>query len=83
MGNEARFINDYRGVREDGPNAEFRDCWVEIGKSMLERRIGVFVLSSGKKGKREKGIGKGEEIVVSYGKGFWQHRRGEEETEAN
>lgn len=25
-GNEARFVNDYRGVRER-PNAEFRQCW--------------------------------------------------------
>lgn len=73
MGNEARFINDYRGIRE-GPNAEFRDCLAAVdGKP--ERRIGVFVLSAGKKGgKRARGIGKAEEIVVSYGKGFWSHR---------
>ena len=75
MGNEARFINDYRGV-QDSPNAEFRDCLAEIGGEVVERRIGVFVLSPGKKGgKRAKGINKGEEIVVSYGKGFWSHRR--------
>ncbi|OCK77453.1 hypothetical protein K432DRAFT_120251 [Lepidopterella palustris CBS 459.81] len=30
MGNEARFINDYRGVA-GGPNAEFRECWMRIG----------------------------------------------------
>jgi len=35
------------------------------------------VLSAGKRGKRSKGIAKGEEIVVSYGKGFWHHRREE------
>ncbi|TVY37606.1 hypothetical protein LOCC1_G006879, partial [Lachnellula occidentalis] len=28
MGNEARFINDYRGVAERA-NAEFRECWDE------------------------------------------------------
>ncbi|KIW32983.1 uncharacterized protein PV07_04488 [Cladophialophora immunda] len=85
-GNEARFINDYRGVRPEGPNAEFKDCWVEVAAAApngkWERRIGVFVLSPGKAGKgggkRAKGIAKGEEIVVSYGKGFWRARQHEE-----
>lgn len=80
-GNEARFINDYRGIRAEGPNAEFRDCLVEGTKGRKpERRIGVFVLSAGSKagGKRAKGIAKGEEIVVSYGKGFWHARKEEE-----
>ncbi|EXJ92196.1 hypothetical protein A1O3_00746 [Capronia epimyces CBS 606.96] len=77
-GNEARFINDYRGIRAAGPNAEFRDCLVQVGPGpgRLEKRIGVFVLSPGKAGgPRAKGIAKGEEIVVSYGKGFWNARR--------
>lgn len=82
FGNEARFINDYRGVREEGPNAEFRDCVVPVGPGVWERRIGVFVLSAGKgkksdKGGRSQGIRKGDEIVVSYGKGFWDARRAE------
>jgi hypothetical protein len=77
MGNEARFINDYRGI-QSGPNAEFRDCLAQTSGTS-ERRIGVFVLSAGKKGgKRAKGIAKGEEVVVSYGKGFWSHRESEE-----
>ncbi|KAG9780781.1 hypothetical protein KCU88_g3654, partial [Aureobasidium melanogenum] len=82
-GNEARFINDYRGIRAAGPNAEFRDCLVQVGgpgtgTGKLEKRIGVFVLSAGKTGGfRAKGIGKGEEIVVSYGKGFWNARKDE------
>ncbi|KAL2417886.1 hypothetical protein ABEF95_005166 [Exophiala dermatitidis] len=77
-GNEARFINDYRGIRPTGPNAEFRDCLVQVGTSKLEKRIGVFVLSPGKTGgPRAKGIAKGEEIVVSYGKGFWNARKDE------
>ncbi|KAI1614999.1 hypothetical protein EDD37DRAFT_400241 [Exophiala viscosa] len=76
-GNEARFINDYRGIRHEGPNAEFRDCLVETGKGKFERRIGVFVLSAGKAGKRSNGIPKGSEIVVSYGKGFWNARTGD------
>jgi len=73
MGNEARFINDYRGVSTRA-NAEFRDIYVDLGNDSLEKRVGVFVLSAGKSGKRTKGIGKSDEILVSYGKGFWNER---------
>lgn len=73
MGNEARFINDYRGI-STGPNAEFRDILVDVGFGIVEKRMGVFVLSAGKSGRRAKGIGKNEEILVSYGKGFWAKR---------
>ncbi|PNS15405.1 hypothetical protein CAC42_664 [Sphaceloma murrayae] len=82
VGNESRFMNDYRGVAE-GPNVEFRDCWIQIparngeSRGRWERRIGVFVLPAGKAGKRRKGIGGGEEIVVNYGKGFWRGRVGQ------
>jgi hypothetical protein len=75
MGNEARFINDYRGV-STAPNAEFRDIHVDIGGGKVEKRVGVFILSAGKSGKRAKGVGKGQEILVSYGKGFWSDRLG-------
>ncbi|KAF2195350.1 hypothetical protein K469DRAFT_698932 [Zopfia rhizophila CBS 207.26] len=74
MGNEARFINDYRGLSA-GPNAEFRETWIDVGNSKVEKRMGVFVLRAGKSGKRAKGIAKGEEILVSYGKGFWNERQ--------
>ena len=74
IGNEARFINDYRGVFL-APNAEFRDIYVDIGNGKVEKRVGVFVLSAGKSGKRAKGIGRGQEILVSYGKGFWSERQ--------
>ena len=74
-GNEARFINDYRGITDRGPNAEFREVWVETSKGKYEKRMGVFVLPAGKSGKRAAGIKKGEEILVSYGKGFWNGRR--------
>jgi len=74
MGNEARMINDYRGVRDQGPNAEFRDVWYQA-PGLIEKRTAVYVLSAGKSGKRAKGITKGEEILVSYGKGFWNERR--------
>ncbi|XWW98558.1 hypothetical protein V2A60_006558 [Cordyceps javanica] len=76
-GNEARFVNDYRGV---GPraNAEFRPAFCERWGELC---IGVWVLGAGagagKKRTKEQGIRKGEEILVSYGKGFWEERRRE------
>ncbi|KAI9878295.1 MAG: hypothetical protein M1830_001352 [Pleopsidium flavum] len=81
MGNEGRFVNDYRGVRAGGPNAEFRDGWVFVREGgrggRWERRVGVWVL--GGRGRRGVGIGRGEEVVVSYGKGFWRERQVEVE----
>jgi len=73
MGNEARFINDYRGI-STGPNAEFGYVFVDLGNGKAEKRMGVFVMSAGKSGKKAKGIAKGDEILVSYGKGFWSER---------
>jgi hypothetical protein len=72
-GNEARFINDYRGVA-DRPNAGFREVWDE---RRGERGMGVCVLPEGKSGKG-RGIKKGEEILVSYGRGFWGARKASE-----
>ncbi|KAH8727818.1 hypothetical protein GQ44DRAFT_610509 [Phaeosphaeriaceae sp. PMI808] len=77
MGNEARFINDYRGV-STAPNAEFRDILVSVANGRIEKRVGVFVLSAGKSRKRSKGIGRGEEVLVNYGKGFWTERQSTE-----
>lgn len=92
MGNEARFINDYRGVA-DRPNAEFKEVWNERRKErgMVSQPTadqlsfsvtvtyvvsqGVWVLPEGKSGKG-KGIKKGQEILVSYGRGFWGARKG-------
>ncbi|KAI0830017.1 hypothetical protein F5Y06DRAFT_282296 [Hypoxylon sp. FL0890] len=75
-GNEARFVNDYRGVKER-PNSEFRECW---DSRRGEKCMAVFVLPAGKNtGKKAAtGIGKEEEILVSYGKGFWSKRRDEQ-----
>jgi len=104
-GNEARFINDYRGVDgRDRANAEFRAVWdPRVG----EYTMAVYVLPLGKKarekmekaqeekikrlmakqkrdGKNAGGvlavssvgvIKKGEEILVSYGRGFWERRK--------
>lgn len=76
MGNEARFCNDYRGVQSTGPNAEFKEIWIDVGKGVAEKRMAVFVLPAGKSGRRSKGIPKGAEILLSYGKGFWRERVG-------
>ena len=75
-GNEARFINDYRGIA-DRPNAEFREVW---DQGIKERGMAVYVLREGKSGKG-KGIRKGEEILVSYGKGFWGARKNGTDTD--
>jgi hypothetical protein len=74
-GSEARFVNDFRGVRAR-PNAAFGDVWVRCGGGgggggggAVERHVGVFAACG-----RGGAIRKGEEIVVSYGKGFWRAR---------
>ncbi|KAK0640869.1 hypothetical protein B0T16DRAFT_418595 [Cercophora newfieldiana] len=104
MGNEGRFVNDYRGVpdfgatsysgggggrgkngkgkggwkdkegKRRGPNAEFREVW---DGRFGERGMGVFVLPVRKRAvgrERVVGIGRREEVLVSYGKGFWEGR---------
>ncbi|KAF2965881.1 hypothetical protein GQX73_g7705 [Xylaria multiplex] len=80
-GNEARFVNDYRGVRER-PNAEFKQCWdMRSGQQCMA----VFVLPAVKNASTKAGAGgiaKGTEILVSYGKGFWSKRREEHEETA-
>jgi len=73
MGNEARFINDYHGVNEAGPNAVFEEYFVKVkgkgGKEVWQARMGVWV-----KPGLEAGIAKGEEILLSYGRGYWKAR---------
>ena len=66
MGNESRFINDSRGI-SDKPNAKFE---LYKDKSSRTVQVGVWVLKNK--------ISKGEEILVSYGKGFWNHRQSRE-----
>ncbi|RDA93770.1 hypothetical protein CP533_0259 [Ophiocordyceps camponoti-saundersi (nom. inval.)] len=66
-GNEGRFVNDYRGINER-PNAEFAPAWCQRWEQVC---IGIWVAG----GKGSKGIRRGEEILVNYGKGFWQERR--------
>ena len=67
-GNEARFINDYHGIAER-PNAVFEEYFVKCKKGW-EARMGVWVDP-----KWKEGVGKGDEILVSYGRGFWRARR--------
>lgn len=78
MGTEARFINDYRGVPGAArPNAEFGEVW---DARRGEKAMAVFVLAANKKDKergKAGGIAKGQEILVSYGKGFWEERQKE------
>ncbi|KAE9410735.1 SET domain protein [Gymnopus androsaceus JB14] len=60
-GNEARFINDYRGIKGK-PNAVFIDYRADSG----ELRMGIWALGED--------IKKGDEILVSYGKSWWKSR---------
>jgi hypothetical protein len=61
VGNEARFINDYRGI-QDKPNATFE----EDRSAGTELRMSVWSGTSP--------LSKGEEILVSYGKSWWRQR---------
>ncbi|KAF8538633.1 hypothetical protein BDD12DRAFT_841731 [Trichophaea hybrida] len=66
-GNEARFVNDYRGVAERA-NVVFENREVQ-------GQVRIAVRVAGKE------VRKGEELLVSYGKGFWEGRRREGEKE--
>ncbi|KAJ6604298.1 hypothetical protein DFH09DRAFT_1122254 [Mycena vulgaris] len=62
MGNEGRFVNDYRGIPgQDKPNAIFVDVRTPAGE--LKMRI-----------ESSRMIKKGEEILVSYEKAWWNSR---------
>ncbi len=54
-----RYVNDYRNIRKR-PNAQF--VLYTDGRNV---KIGVFATEE---------IKKGEEICVTYGKGFWHAR---------
>lgn len=76
-GNESRHANDYRSIAER-PNAEFRDVFIQVKSTKRvdgqrwERRVAIYVLPAGKAQLRKAGIKAGEEILVSYGKGYWE-----------
>ena len=72
-GNESRFINDFRNTGRY-PNVEFnlrRD-------SRGELRQGVYVklANESREGKGFDGVERDEELLVSYGKGYWRSRVG-------
>jgi len=56
-------VNDYRGVAPR-PNAEFD---LSLRKDSGAVHMSIWALRD---------IGRGEEILVSYGKGFWRARGG-------
>ncbi|KAI0094557.1 hypothetical protein BDY19DRAFT_1080197 [Irpex rosettiformis] len=64
MGNEARFINDFRGITER-PNVYFCESLDQTGKMCMSVWSGPDVIK------------KGDELLVSYGKGFWKARKPE------
>ena len=64
MGNEARFVNDYRNTGRR-PNVEFRLRRDRRG----ELRQGVYVTAKA-------GVAAGEELLINYGKPFWRARAG-------
>ena len=64
VGNEARFVNDYRNTGKRA-NVEFRLRRDALG----EMRQGVFVCA-------KEGVGAGEELLISYGKSYWTARVG-------
>ena len=62
VGNEGRFVNDYRNTGKHA-NVEFRLRRDRRG----ELRQGIFVCAKG-------GVREGEELLISYGKGYWRSR---------
>lgn len=68
MGNQARFINDYRGI-SSRPNAVFQE-----GRT-LDGELCIDVWSAAQE------IKKGDEILVSYGKSWWKCRSSSVEDE--
>ena len=63
MGNEGRFVNDYRNTGRHA-NVEFRIRRGERG----ELRQGVYVCA--------KQVREGEELLISYGRNYWKSRVG-------
>lgn len=70
MGNEARMVNDYRGIQER-PNAKFESYKTSSGHI----RMGIFVLGTSREiSEKCTKLYRGDEILVSYGKPFWRAR---------
>ena len=67
VGNEGRFVNDYRNTGKHA-NVEFR--LRRDGRGEL--RQGIFVCA-------KEGVSAGEELLISYGKSYWRSRVGDME----
>ncbi|KAI8930002.1 hypothetical protein BC831DRAFT_440910 [Entophlyctis helioformis] len=61
-GNEARFINDFRGVARR-PNVAF-DAYRDASDGRV--RMGVFVMGNS--------VAAGDELLVTYGRDYWRAR---------
>ncbi|CAO1618668.1 unnamed protein product [Sympodiomycopsis kandeliae] len=74
FGNEARFVNDYRRIAER-PNVFFEEYEIASPHSgdISNSRRGLLFKSGSKP------IKAGQELLVSYGKGFWQARQTDQE----
>ncbi|KAI8995390.1 SET domain protein [Trametes punicea] len=64
-GNEARFINDYRGVKGK-PNVIFQERRTRSGELRMSVWSGSEVIK------------KGDELLLSYGKSWWRARHAED-----
>ena len=74
MGNEARFINDFRGIPNvSKPNVEFSEFELNASSSGNEGGANEKVTILGFRVLHEP-IKKGTELIASYGKGFWEKR---------
>ena len=79
-GNESRMANDFHGIAGRA-NAEFRDCLVQVPSDRRlegwkwERRVGIFVCPAGRAdGGGAGGLRAGEEVLVNYGREYWDSR---------
>ena len=78
-GSEGRFANDYHGVPvraplgRQAPKARANACFKTYVDARGNTRLGIFA---------EAALGKGDEVLLSYGRGFWRARtsHGAEET---
>ena len=64
IGNEGRFVNDYRNTGRHA-NVEFRTRRDARG----ELHQGIFVCA-------KRGVRAGDELLISYGKSYWRSRTG-------
>lgn len=62
VGNEARYVNDYRNTGRK-PNVEFRTR--RDGRNEL--RQGIYVVDKA-------GVAEGDELLISYGQSYWRSR---------